>query len=149
MGRVKSALEQHVDHELRVRLEPLGWTLDDHARLGGTTRPDLVARDPQGRYYVIEFRFESAAPLHFGRLAQVDGYRKLAQTTLGGPVRAVLLYSGRADPTVLADAESLKVDLVSVDAADPSVVADELATHLRRSGGSSATEMASGAAADS
>jgi hypothetical protein len=132
-----------------VRLEPLGWTLDDHARLAGPTRPGLLARDPQGQYYVIEFRFESASPLHFGRLAQVDGYRKLAQTTLGGPVRAVLLYSGRADPAVRADAESLDIDLVSVDAADPGVVADELARHLRRSGGPSPTEMASGTAADS
>jgi hypothetical protein len=131
---VSFILAQQVDQGLRDRLEPLGWTLDHDARLGEISRPDLLARDPQGRYYVIEFRFESASPLHFGRLAQVDRYRKLAETTLetSDPVRAVILYSGSADPSVVEDARSLDVDLVPVDAADLDAAARKLEAGLPR-----------------
>jgi hypothetical protein len=128
-----SLLAQQVDDELRARLEPLGWTLDEHARLGETTRPDLLARDPEGRYYVIEYRFDSPSPLHFGRLVQVDLYRKLAQATLNtaNRVRAVLLYSGEAEPAVLEDARSLDVELIPVDTTDPDAAARALEAGLR------------------
>jgi hypothetical protein len=95
---------------------------------------------------VIEFKFDSPSPLHFGRLAQVERYRKLAQTTLptSEPVRAVIFYSGPADPAVLEDARSLDVDLVPVDAAAPDGAARELETGLRKRRGPEAEEMGSG-----
>src|SRR5687768_606386 len=65
------------------------WDVKPHP-LFGAARPDLLLVDPHGHQFIAELKFGMGSN-HFGALAQVSSYARLAKDLLGSPVRAILI----------------------------------------------------------
>jgi RecB family endonuclease NucS len=116
--------EQVVDAAAKV-LRDSSWQVDREPVVG-TMRPDIIARDPDGKTYVFEIK-AGKQNAFLGAVAQVEGYRdRLAEG--GQAARGVLVLAGDA-PSELDDvARSAGVALVRATSGSPADIEESLST---------------------
>jgi hypothetical protein len=128
------ALEQAVS----AALSAAGWSVEAQPVIG-TVRPDLLVSTPRGEHVVVEVK-AGKAPVHFGVVAQLAAYSKMAESMrqLGG-VRSALLTMAPVSAAARDAAAGLGVMVVGAEAGPdvqqdktPSAVAAEWVRALER-----------------
>jgi RecB family endonuclease NucS len=114
--------EQVVDVAANV-LRNSRWQVEQEPVVG-TMRPDIIARDPDGKTYVFEVK-AGKQNAFLGAVAQVEGYRdRLAEG--GKTAQGVLVLAGDA-PSELDDvARSAGVALVRATSGSPTDIEESL-----------------------
>lgn len=113
--------ERALIDQVAKRLRARGWSVDVEPVLG-PSRPDLVARRPDGYAAVLEFKIAAAIrPVHFASLAQVASYARLAEAYLQvQEAFPVLIVSAAAPAAIEEAAVALGVQLITLRTVEPS-----------------------------
>lgn len=119
-----------------------GWHVEEQPVLG-TARPDLLISRPSGEQIVVEVK-ATRSPIHFGDIAQLTAYARLAETTRQlSDVRTALFTTGTLSAAARDAAEQLGVFAYDDDRlntsdplpADIEAVAKRWAAALNNDGG--------------
>ncbi len=113
---------QVVDAAANV-LRSSSWQVQQEPVIG-TMRPDIVARDPDGKTFVFEVK-AGKQDAFLGAVAQVEGYRdRLAEG--GNDAQGVLVLAGDAPSELDAVARSAGVALVRAASGSPTDIEESL-----------------------
>jgi hypothetical protein len=125
---IDEAYHEGFARALSDALEKWDWKVQMQPVVG-STRPDLVLNDPEGETYIVEVKTGPNAS-HFGSVAQVAAFRRAAEDSLGGSIKAYLVLPEAADAQLQSIGEDFDVQVVANEAADATEAAQDFATKL-------------------
>jgi hypothetical protein len=123
-----------LERVMRQALERRGWSVEEQPVLG-SLRPDfLLSREP-GEHFVVQIK-ATRRPVHFGTVAQVDSYARMAEQARGlAQVHGVLLSTGPVSSAARDAAARVGVTVLTstdlqVESGDAEAVATEWARQI-------------------